>query len=87
MMDLDTEQLPHVLHNLSRREFTGLKWIQQQSDLAIIPANKNLGLCVLDKVDYEYMVKAELAKTPDAFSIYPHPEQYLHDRRHFFSFT
>lgn len=59
---------PKVFYNLSRKEKEGLRWLQNQPDLIVVPADKNVGLCIMDKSDYIDRIRVELQKTPDSYN-------------------
>lgn len=58
---------PKVFYNLTRREKQGLRWLQNQEDLLVVSADKNMGLCVIDRSEYDKRITNELNQTPDAF--------------------
>lgn len=70
-----------VFFNLTRREKNGLRWLQQTRTTLCIQADKNLGICVISKGEYERRLQAELDLNPDAYARLPYGAQTLHRRR------
>lgn len=72
---------PKVFYNLSRTEKQGLKWIKEKPEIMIIAADKNLGLCIINKEEYIERIKLELNKSADSYKILIFNEEELHIRR------
>lgn len=80
-LDRSTYHPPHVFYNLTRREKQGLRWLQSQPDLEVIPADKNVGVCIMSTADYNRYLTEELQRTPDSFQLFDGTEEDLHAQR------
>lgn len=73
---------PSTVHlNLTRREKWGLRWFKSHPELMTVEADKNLGICIIEKSEYVERVKSELNRVPDSFRPLPFSLDKLHERR------
>lgn len=70
-----------VFFNLSRNEKRALCEFQSDVNTIVVPADKNLGLCLINKQDYINRIFMELEKSTDSFLICPLAEATLNETR------
>lgn len=81
---LERIELPKVVPNmdvslnLTRRQKQTLRELTERTDLKVVLADKNLGLCLIEKEEYYKRMKCEINLTPQSFGNIEHSETMHH---------